>query len=70
MLIYCKRIDLLTCTETPQIGVVKIRASLLKTISPLGKTVSVKCLSKLEDGFNRRIFELHESPQSQPFIPL
>ena len=38
-------------------------SGLMLNITPIGKMVSVKCLSKLEEVFERGRFELHESPQ-------
>ena len=45
-------------------------SGLMLNITPLGKMVFVKCLSKLEEVFKRGRFELHESPQYLPSIPL
>ena len=43
-------------------------SGLMLNITPIGKMVSVKCLSKLEEVFERGRFELHESPQCLPSI--
>ena len=45
-------------------------SGLMLNITPLGKMVFVKCLSKLKEVFKRGRFELHESPQCLPSIPL